>query len=256
MRLGIVFGALGIGLAACALALVPLALGKRNRATLPPLFDGSTVVYSVPFAGGRPHVVLHLHGQWGFPVATSDGSALLLERPQLSTTAVWRVPLDGQAPTHVRDTRVFTAPVSRRGGYLATERQTRPASGWRIDLIVRDRDNRVTWTKQMPFPLGFPAVAADGRRVAVVRMHLLELVTPAGRRLLASDAQADSAPLWTRDGRSLLYYNTSGRLVVRNSVTGKARVLVGPGRYFDKTLSRDGRTVYFLGLNDAVSIPK
>jgi hypothetical protein len=32
MRLGIVVGALVIGLAACALALVPLALGKRNRA--------------------------------------------------------------------------------------------------------------------------------------------------------------------------------------------------------------------------------
>jgi hypothetical protein len=180
MRLGIVFGALGIGLAACALALVPLALGKRNRATLPPLFDGTTVVYAVPFAGGRPHEVLRLHGQWEFPVATADGQALLLERPTLTGTGVWRVPLDGSRPTHVRELPVFKAPA-----------------------------------------------------------------TGAGR-----------APVSTRDGRSLLYYDTSNRLVVRDSVTGSLRVLVPAGRYFEASLSRDGRTVYFLGTNDAVSIPK
>lgn len=256
MRLGIVFGALGIGLAACALALVPLALGKRDRARLPAVFDGTTVVYAVPFAGGASREVLRLHGQWGFPVATGDGRALLLERPQLTRTAVWRVPLDGGRPTHVRDARVFMPPAARRHGFVATERQTRPAPGWRIDLAVRDRARHVVWTRRMPFPLGFPAVAADGRRVALVRMHLLELVTPSGRRLLASDAGEAAAPLWARDDRSLLYFDTAGRLVVRDSVTGNARVLVRSGRYFDETLSPDGRTVYFLRMNDAVSIPK
>jgi hypothetical protein len=257
MRLGIVFGALGIGLAACALALVPLALGKRNRATLPAVFEGTTVVYAVPFAGGRPHAVLRLHGQWEFPVVTRDGSALLLERPNLAKTGVWRVPLDGRRPTRVRELGVFTAPVARRGGYLATERQTRPASsGWRIDLVVRDRGNRVVWTRRMPFPIGFPAVAPDGRRVAVVRMHLLELVTPSGRRLLASDAQSSFAPVWAQDGRSLLYYDTSGQLVVRNSVSGATRVVVPRGRYYEEALSPDGRTVFFLGVNDAVNMPK
>jgi hypothetical protein len=256
MRLGIVFGALGIGLAACALALVPLALGKRNRATLPALFDGTTSVYAVPFGGGRPREVMRLHGQWEFPVVTGDGKALLLERPLLTRTGVWRVPLDGQAPTRVRNARVFTAPAGRNRGYLATEREHRVASHRRIDLVVRDARDATVWARRMPFPTGFPAVSADGRRVALVRLHLLELVTPFGRRLLASDAQPSRAPIWTRDGRSLLYYDTAGRLVVRNVATGKARVIVQAGRYFEEALSPEGRTVYFLGVNDAVSIPK
>jgi hypothetical protein len=256
MRLGIVFGALGIGLAACALALVPLALGKRNRATLPALFDGTTSVYAVPFEGGRPREVIRLHGQWEFPVVTSDGKALLLERPQVTRTGVWRVPLDGRAPRQVREARVFTAPSVRNGGYVAAEREHRVASQWRVDLVVRDRRDATVWTRRMPFPIGFPAVSADGRRVALVRLHLLELVTPSGRRLLASDAQPSRAPVWTPDGRSLLYYDTDGRLVVREVATGTARVVVRPGRYFEEALSPDGRTVYFLGMNDAVSIPK
>jgi hypothetical protein len=256
MRLGIVFGALGIGLAACALALVPLALGKRDRATLPGLFDGTTSVYAVPFGGGRPREVIRLHGQWEFPVVSADGTALLLERPQLTRTGVWRVPLDGRAPTHVRNTRVFTAPAVRNGGYVATEREHRVAARWRVDLVVRDARDATVWARRMPFPIGFPAVSADGRRVALVRLHLLELVTPSGRRLLASDAQPSRAPVWTRDGRSLLYYDTDGRLVVREVATGKARVIVRAGRYFEEALAPDGRTVYFLRLNDAVSIPK
>jgi hypothetical protein len=178
MRLGIVFGALGIGLAACALALVPLALGKRNRATLPPVFDGTTAVYAVPFAGGRPHEVLRLHGQWEYPVATADGKALLLERPTFSGAGVWRVPLDGSRPTHVHELRVLTAPRA--------------------------------WTARVS----------------------------------------------ARDGRSLLFFDKAHRLVVRDSATGKIRVLVPAGRYFEESLSRDGRTVYFLGTNDAVSMPK
>jgi hypothetical protein len=256
MRLGIVFGALGIGLAACALALVPLALGKRDRATLPALFDGTTSVYAVPFGGGRPREVIRLHGQWEFPVVSADGTALLLERPQLTRTGVWRVPLDGRAPTRVRNTRVFTAPAVRNGGYVATEREHRVAARWRVDLVVRDARDATVWARRMPFPIGFPAVSADGRRVALVRLHLLELVTPSGRRLLASDAQPSRAPVWARDGRSLLYYDTDGRLVVRDVATGKARVVVRAGRYFEEALAPDGRTVYFLRLNDAVSIPK
>jgi predicted peptidase len=107
----------------------------------------------------------------------------------------------------------------------------------------------------MPFPSAALAVAADGRSVAVARMHLLELVTPRGRKRLATDA-ASVAPLWTHDGRSLVYFDLKGRLVVRNVTTGAHRALVPSGRYMMETLSPDGKTVYLLRLNQPVSIPK
>ena len=293
MRLGIVFGAAGLGVIACALALIPLALGQKHLDVMP-VFQGSTSVYAVPFRGGAPREVMRLHGQWAFPVAAPDGTSLYLEKaPALARTEVWRVPLDGAAPTHLANTTVFTrlawspdltrfaildpnaVVIHRLGGtrllsigagnivpswngdYLADEAETRPPStGWRLDLHVWRSDGKKMWSKRMPFPAASVSVAADGRSVAAVRMHRLELVTPQRTRLLASDASGWT-PQWTPDGRSLLYYDDGGRLVVRNVVTGVARTLVAGGRRFtDAALSADGRTVYFLRLNEAVSIPK
>lgn len=198
-----------LSLAAGAAAFVPALVRAHRQPALSSLFPGTTTVYRVPLAGGRPRPVLRVHGQWGFPVATADGSALLLERPT----------------------------------------ETRGTDGWRVTLT-----SPRGWSRRMPFPLGVAAASPDGTRVAAVRMHLLELVTPRNRRLLARDASS-SAPVWTRDGRSLVYVDTSSRVVVRDLATGTARVLAR-GRYFDPAVSAEGRGVYLLGLNEAVSIPK
>jgi WD40-like Beta Propeller Repeat len=144
--------------------------------------------------------------------------------------------------------------ASWNGGFVAYERQTRPPStGWRVDLVVRRPDGRLVWTRRMPFPLGSAVVAADGRRVALVRMRgRLELVTRTHVRLLAADA---STPVWSPDGRSLLYVTSKQRLVVQDVATGKRRVLMRGG-VSAPTVSPDGRTVYVLGMKLAVSIPK
>jgi hypothetical protein len=281
-----------LALAAGATAFIPLLVRQHDRSSLPPMFAGTTSVYAVPLAGGAPRRVLRLHGQWAFPVVEPGGRSLLLERPTFPGTLLWRVPLDGSAKTRLGALPVFAQVgfdddrseyaawgtdgvavrrldgsrvrsfppsntlVSWNGDYLAGEQQSRPAStGWRLDIHVIRSDGTKAWSKRMPFPAAAVAVARDGRRVAAVRMHLLELVTPRSRRVLARDAGGFPAPVWTPDDRSLVYFASGGRLVVQDVATGDRRVLVR-GRYFEPAVSPDGRTVYVLGLKDAVSIPK
>jgi hypothetical protein len=291
VRYGVAVVTAAVGLAAMALALLPFALRHQRPAPIQ-VFDGSTSVLAVPIAGGVPRELIRLHGQWAFPVAEPDGKSLLIQRPKVpSGVQLWRVSLDGTRRTRVGGIQVFQqlawsadrteyayagpdaleiarldgTPVRKlglsntiaswNGDYLAGERQTRPAStGYRLDIHVWRVDGRHMWSTRMPFPRATVAVARDGKSVAAVRMHLLELVTPHGRRLLASDASYSAT--WTPDGRSLLYNDTSGRLVVRDVATGALRVVIRGGRYADYTISPDGRTVYVSRLNDAVSIPK
>ena len=293
MRLGILFGTAGLGLAACALALVPLALGHKQLQAMP-VFEGTTSVYAVPFHGGAPREVMRLHGQWNFPVVTADDRALLIEHPLVPAgVQLWRVPLDGEPRTHLADVQVFSQlvwsddrseyiswgtnklvvrrlngiPVRRfgfantvaswNGDYVAGERQSRPPStGWRLDIEVWRANGRHVWSHRMPFPGATVSVARDGRHVADVRMHFLELVTPTSRRVLARDAAPSQQPIWTHDGRRLLYYDNAARLKVLTIATGRARVLLSAGHTFQAALSRDEKRVYVLGLNDAVSIPK
>ena len=285
-----------LALVAAATAAIPLVL-RHHAQPLPPVFQGSTSVYAVPLSGGAPRQVLTLHGQWAFPVATADGKALILEKPLLlGPTELWRVPLDGGprrrlgaipifeqlawsadrtryatwlpggvvfhrldgSPARAFGRQAGSSMPSWNGSFLAVERLTRPpATGYRLDLHVWHTDGRPAWSAPMPSPEAGLAVARDGRSVAVSRVHLLELVTPHGRRVLTTDAQsAPWAPLWTNDGTSLLYFDLHGRLVVRNVATGAHRIVMRRSRYFEETLSADGRTVYVLGMNNAVSIPK
>lgn len=291
MRYGVALVTVVVGLAATALGFMPLALRHTHLAP-PGVFQGSTSVYAVPLRGGTPRELLRLHGQWEFPVATPDGMSLLLERPSVpSGVRLWRVSLDGARRTRLGAVRVFQqlawsddrreyalsdpgvlrivrtdGTVVRRlgsvndvaswnGDYLAGERETRPTSGYRLDVHVWRTNGRQVWSARMPFPPATVSVAADGRRVADVRMHLLELVTPHGRRVLASDA-GGTAAVWTHDGRSLLYDDVAGRLVRLDVRSGAKRTVLGPSRYSEPALSADGRTVFVLGTNDAVSIPK
>lgn len=255
MRYGAALVTVAVGLAAAALAFLPLALRHHAQPALPEIFDGMTRVYAVPLAGGHLKPVLRLHGQWDFPVATPEGQALLLERPQTAYTEVWRVPLDGTSPARVRRVGVFREPAAWNGGFLALERETDSATVRRIDLAVSGSNGHRVWTRPVPAPVGSPAVFADGRRVAQIRMHLLELVTAHGRRVLADNAGGFQPPLWTHDGQALVYPTMNEELVVRTIATGRVRTLAR-GPYFDDALSADGRTVYVLGRKDAVSIPK
>jgi hypothetical protein len=295
VRLAGVLVAAVLALAAAAAAMVPLAL-KQHRIDTPQVFMGSTTVFALPLTGGVPHPVLNLRGQWEFPTATRDGKALLLERPALSRTALWRVPLDGASPTRLADLDVFSdiawSPDRSRyvtwsdsslvmdrangtrvrtlarenggtlptwdGAFISAERPLKPSSvAQQSEVDVWHADGSLAWRTTVTGPPGVASVTPDGKRVAVVRVHELDLVTPHGSRVLATDVEQPVAPAWTADGRALLYWDARGRLVLRTLESKSVHVVTAaayPGMSYG--LSADGKSVYLTRLNQAVSIPK
>jgi Tol biopolymer transport system component len=293
VRYGAILGAAVVGLVAGALSFIPLLLDHRSTAE--PLPRITTSFWAVPISGGAPQLVARLKGQYAFPVESADGRSLLVLRPALAKTALWALPLNGGRPRWVGKVPIFAEPawsrdrrllatargesvdiVSRKGTLertltrqrgngglsgpswagdrIAIVRESRPAAGWRLDLEVWRAQGGLAWTRRLPFPNPAIALAPDGRRVALVTMHALAVVTQGARRVLATDVQQQT-PVWTPDGRSIVYFDTGNRLIVR-SVAGEGfRVLVH-GRFSEPSVSADGRTVYVMGMNVAQSIPK
>jgi Tol biopolymer transport system component len=143
------------------------------------------------------------------------------------------------------------------GPNLAFVRMTHPRSGWHLDVEVwRAKGGRV-WSMPLAYPNGSVSLAPDGRRLALLQVHRLQLLTRHSRRLLAADA-SQLPPVWTPDGRSIVYQDLRRRVLVQDVASGSRRVLA-TGMIAEPTVSPDGRTVYvtaFRGAKPAVSIPK
>jgi hypothetical protein len=157
--------AAALAVVAGALAVAPL-LVRHHRPTPPPTFDGTTEVSAIPLAGGRPHVVLRLPGQWGLPRATADGTALLLQRPQLTRTDLYRVPLDGSRRTWVRRLPYFgptdSSARTRDGRYVV-------GLGRQPSIVVRDTRTGRERTLLRGLYVD-PALSPDGKTVYVLRL--------------------------------------------------------------------------------------
>ncbi|MFL5954881.1 MAG: hypothetical protein ACJ76I_12330 [Gaiellaceae bacterium] len=290
-----------VGLAAIALVLLPLAL-RHQRPTLPDPVQGTSTFWALPLDGGPPRLVARVKGQFGFPVPTADGRALLATKStMLGKTAVWSIPLNGGAPRWIgrapanaqpswspdrtllassvangrideiglydltgRHVRTIT-PLHGEGGVsfpswggsnIAFVRMSRPTTGWRLDVEVWRASGGPLWSKRIAYPNGSVTLAPDGRRLALLQVHKLQLLTEHSRRVLATDA-AQELPVWTPDGRSLVYLDVKERLVVQDVAT-RARRVIATGRIAEPSISPDGRTVYALGFGSkpAVNIPK
>lgn len=295
MRTGVVLFTVLVGLVAAATALIPLAVEQRRVATEPIEPRMTTSLWSMPLSGGRPKLEARLHGQYDFPVAARGGVLLVRPRLLRGGAGIWslrrgkltrvgRLPIfaapewspdrkhlvSWYGPPSIeivdlqgRRVRTITrnhgeggfSTPSWSGEEIAFTRESRPASGWRLDLEVWHAGGGLAWKRQLPLPQPSVALAPDGRRVALVAVRTLKVVTRRTSRVLATDAAQYSAPTWTPDGRKLVYFDTAGQLVVQEAATGTRRVLVG-GRLYDASVSPDGRTVFYLGEKPAVSIPK
>jgi Tol biopolymer transport system component len=212
----------------------------------------ATEVWRAPLDGSTPSRVgqmdVFTSPAWspdGHERASADGTLVAIERLDASHI---------RTLTKLRGYGGFSTP-SWGGNFIAFERQSRPATGWRLDLEVWNASGSRAWRAAVPFAQGALALASDGRRVAVVAGRTLSLVTPHSRIVLATDARKFWPPLWTVDQRSLVYFDQFGRVVVLDVATGSKRV-VANGASGEIALSPDGRTIYLARVNDAVSIPK
>lgn len=158
----VALAATGFAALAACFALVPTVL-RHRPAPSPALFHGTTSVIALPIAGGRPREVLRLPGQWGFPVATADGRALVLEKPYLDRTDLWRVPLDGGPRRRVGRMDVYRQPP-QRSPLVHLDAAGR--------LIARDPRSGATHVVAKPVYPGLTfGVSADGRTVYATRMN-------------------------------------------------------------------------------------
>jgi hypothetical protein len=231
--------------------------GRSLLVLKPTMLRRETAVWSLPLDGGSPTWVGRAL-YFGAPVWSPDRTRLVAsEIGEPRAVAVYD--LAGhrvRTIARIRGLGGVSSP-SWGGPNIAFVRMTRPAAGFRLDVEVWRAKGGLVWKMPLAYPNGSVTLAPDGRRMALLQVHRLQLLTRHSRRLLATDA-SQMSPVWTPDGRSLVYFDLKQRLLVQNVATGKRRVLA-TGMIAEPAVSPDGQTVYvaaFRGAKPAVSIPK
>jgi Tol biopolymer transport system component len=236
---------------------VASADGRSLLVLKPTMLRRETAVWSLPLHGGSPTWI----GKalyFGIPVWSPDRRLLVagdIGKPR----AIAVYDLAGhRVRTITRLNGVGGASSPSWGGpNVAFIRMTRPTSGYHLEVEVWRAKGGLVWSMPLAYPNGSVTLAPDGRRMALLQVRRLQLLTRHSRRLLATDA-SQMPPVWTPDGRRLVYQDMKGRLFVQDVATGARRVLA-TGRIAEPTVSPDGRTVYvaaFRGAKPVVSIRK
>jgi hypothetical protein len=236
---------------------VASADGRSLLVIKPTVLGAETVVWSLPLEGGAPRRVgtalYFANPMW------SPDRKLLAAGTLGEPRAIAIYDLAGQRVRTIARIRGVggVSPPSWGGPNVAFVRMTHPASGWHLDVEVWRAKGGLVWSMPLAYPNGSVTLAPDGRRMALLQVHRLQLLTRHSRRLLATDA-SQMQPVWTPDGRSLVYFDLKQRLLVQDVATGSRRVLA-TGTIAEPSLSPDGKTVYvaaFRGAKPAVSNPK
>jgi Tol biopolymer transport system component len=236
---------------------VPSADGRSLLVLKPTMLRSETAVWALPLDGGSPTWIGRAL-YFGAPVWSPDRTRLVAsEIGEPRAIAVYD--LAGRRVrtiTRIRGLGGASSP-SWGGPNIAFVRMTRPAAGFRLDVEVWRAKGGLVWSMPLAYPDGSVTLAPDGRRMALLQVHRLQLLTRHGRRLLATDASQTPA-VWTPDGRSLVYQDVQGRVLVQDVASGARRVLA-TGLIGEPSVSPDSKTVYvaaFRGAKPAVSIPK
>lgn len=232
--------------------------GRSLLVLKPTMLRRETAVWSLPLDGGSPRWVGRAQ-YFGAPMWSPDRKLLAVGDPGGDHREIAVYDLAGRrlrTITQLRGEGGGSFP-SWGGPNLAFVRMTHPAGGWHLDVEVWRAKGGLLWSRPIAYPNGSVTLAPDGRRMALLQVHRLQLLTRRSRRLLATDA-SQGIPVWTPDGRSLLYSDVKNRLFIQDVASGKRR-LVATGMIAEPAVSPDGRTVYvaaFRGAKPAVSIPK
>ena len=236
---------------------VPSADGSSLLMTKSTLL-GKTGIWSVRRGGGDPRWIGRAPSN-GMPSWSPDRTRLVVSdwRAQTNFVAIYDTTGHRLRTLTTHTGEGGTSSPSWGGHNVAFVRMSRPRSGYRLDVEVWHARGGRAWSRQIAFPDGSVALAPDGQRLALLQVHRLQLFTRHTRRVLATDAGGYGLPVWTPDGRSLLYFDRKNRLV-RQNVATRARRVLATGHIGYPSMSPDGRTVYVVGFapKAAVSIPK
>jgi Tol biopolymer transport system component len=237
---------------------VPSADGRSLLVLKPTFLRGETAVWSLPLDGGSPRWVGRAP-YYGLPSWSPDRKLFAAGDRGGDRRDIALYDLAGRPVRSITRLRGFGGASfpSWGGPNLAFIRETRPSTGVRLDLEVWRATGGLVWSMPLAFPNGSVTLSPDGRRLALLQVHRLQLLTQHSRRLLATGVQEMSV-VWTPDGKRLLYLDQKRRLVVQDVASGSRRVLAS-GLIGEASVSPDGRTVYvsaFRGAKPAVSIPK
>ena len=155
--------------------------------------------------------------------------------------------------------------VASASTQLVTYRQTQPVLGQAAQapqpirqLTLFDRQGRITRTVGEPGIYAQPALSPDGTRIAVIRagdVWVFDVARRSGAQITATP-EPEGSPLWSRDGRQIVYRRTGASLgfVYRNTSNGtgpEEQIGQLPGPLTD--WSKDGR--FILGSYDASRTP-
>ncbi|HYH45682.1 MAG TPA: protein kinase, partial [Thermoanaerobaculia bacterium] len=190
-----------------------------------PADSARRILWTVPAEGGAPSKVLDDGATNWNPVWSPDGAWLYFGSDRSGSLNLWRLPIDERSGEVRGDPEPVTTPTTASGFWSLSR------DGTRILYAANETKSNI---ERFPFdPAGLQvtgreeavtrgshrvrscAVSPDGRRIAfhaaLPREELFVAgIDGSGLKQLTDDAFKDRVPVWSPDGRRLLFYSNRG----------------------------------------------
>lgn len=213
---------------------------------------GNADIWVVDPEGGEPLRLTDGPAENKRPAWVPDGRALAFESTRSGPVSVWKISRLGGSASLLVENADLPA-ISPDGTRIAFTR--RGPSGlpriWVAPLADPSRAGRLTGDEDGEWGHLNPAWSPDGTLLCYAAFRDLWLVPAGGgkARRLTSDGKIDREPVFTPDGRSVLFSSIRviPQSIWRIALEGGApeRILPGTGAANHPSLSRDGRRLVF-----------
>ncbi len=257
------------------LNLISSFSGSHHAASFSP--DASMLAF-VDSSSGRTRIMVKNLAQ-GDPIEITSGE-IAADRPRWSPRNDQIIFCTGSTVTHRESESIWSVPPLGGRPREIIKNGRNANWSWDGDSLVFERGEEV-WTAdadgtrqrkvegipKVPLLLAdrFPAFSPDGKRIAYFQSesgpsgdYWVTSVEEARPKRLTSDLCAGGAPIWTPDGRSIIFPSArAGSLTLwETTVTGAAleSLTTGAGADTDPELSRDGKKLIFTNTRSRYSL--